>query len=152
MLPHRSPHVETLRKSGPKYPVEASSDFKAGVLKRNHDAVVSAISSEHERVPAGLEHAERLAPELDAGDAVIPGFPHEREAVRRVADDGVDALRVQLAHPVAAVAEKDQRAPSGAISLAGAVGNHVALMGVLLFCGTNSTPTAGIRGGFLCAG
>jgi len=105
--------------------------------QRHAHEVVRAAAGKGDDVPAGLEHAKRLAPHLGAGHPAIPGAAHEAlllrpvflagqpgsqagdhvgglvvgEAVGRIGDDGVDAVVGHCAQRVEAVADVEHRAP-----------------------------------------
>ena len=71
--------------------------------------MVGARPAEREQMPARLQYAQRLPPDLDiVGDArCVPPLSHEAELVGRIGDDGVNAGVGQLSHALAAVADED---------------------------------------------
>lgn len=75
----------------PVHPRDHVADLEARILDPNRHAVLRPGAREREQVPTWLQHAQTLGPYLHARHVVVPSFPHEAQAVRRVGDDGVHA-------------------------------------------------------------
>lgn len=85
------------------YPADAIPNLPACIFDGTREPVKRSRPAKSEQMGTGLGDAESLGPELFAGDAMIPPFPHEREPVGRITHHGIDARGVERCHHFAAV-------------------------------------------------
>jgi len=88
----------------PVNPGDHVPDLEPGVLDAHGHAVLGARAGEGQQMPAGLEHAQALGPDVGARDVAVPALAHERKPIWRIGDDGVDGVIRHAAKNFKAVA------------------------------------------------
>ena len=110
--PDRRQHFRVLRQT-PVVPREGIADLEAGVLDAREQSVMRPVARKGQQVATGFQDALTLARPLLAPFLiflrlkVVPIPPHEREAIRRVGNDGVNAVVVKVRQCVKRVTRVD---------------------------------------------
>ena len=102
--------VEALREAAAVHPQQHVADLEASMVDGAGDAVIGAAAGERGEVAARPQDAAHRLPRLRiGGDAgLVPALTHEAQLVGRIGHRGVEMVRREPRHHLAAIAE-DQR-------------------------------------------